>query len=445
MIVAKFGGSSMADADQLKKVKAILNSDSNRQVAVVSAAGKGIHNPVKLTDQLIHIYDLIQAGKDFSNALNEVWQRLDAVVEALDLDFPIHEELSNISKQINQLSYAELVSRGEYLTAHLLASYLKWPMIDAADFLVINSGQIDYQASKQRLMNITKHIEHCVIPGFYGVNAAGKIELLPRGGGDTSGAVVSNLVNAACYENWTDTNGILAVDPRIVDQPTKVNILSYDELQELSYLGVKVFNEEAVQPVRMKQIPIRIMNTNRPELGGTFVVTDKNSVDYKPEVAGIAGKQDQVILTVKQYQLSSHVDSVIALIRLVNNFHLKSTYSLSGDSISFVLSGVDEQKDIQDLVNQINANVNPDNIHVTERIAKVAVVSEAFCNRPRLVGKMIELLEANSIPVQQVIQTSDDIKVVFGVANADYQRAIECLYHEFFRKANVRSMVAVNS
>ncbi|UQS86207.1 aspartate kinase (plasmid) [Nicoliella spurrieriana] len=444
MIVAKFGGSSMADADQFKKVRQILNQNPKRRIAVVSAAGKGVNNPVKLTDQLIQIYNLIQAGEDYADQLNEVWHRIETIVNELDLSLSIHEELAAIAQNVQHMTYAELVSRGEYLTAKLLANYLGWPMIDSADFLVLNAGQVDYQQSRQRLLELGKHIEHCVISGFYGVDAENNITLLPRGGGDTSGAVVANLVNANCYENWTDTNGILAVDPRIVANPDKIDVLSYDELQELSYLGVKVFNEEAIQPVRMKQIPIRIMNTNQPQLGGTFVVTNKKNVADASTIAGVAGKQNQVILTVKKYQLSNSVNAIIDLIKVVNAFHFKSTYSLSGDSINFVLSGHIDQSTLDQLVTQIKNDIAPDAISLKTGVAKIAVVSESFYGRPKLVGKMIDLLESNGIRVQQVIQTSTDIKVVFGIANQDYQRAIKCLYQQFFRSSQVDARMIMN-
>ncbi|MBW1606025.1 aspartate kinase [Lactobacillus sp. Sy-1] len=444
MIVTKFGGSSMADASQLKKVKGILSQNPQRKIAVVSAAGKGTNNPVKLTDQLIEIYNLVHANKDYLGALDAVWDRIYSMVEELNLKLPVREEFDAIANQINQLTYAELVSRGEYLTAKLLSAYLGWPMVDSADFLVLNNGKVDYAQSKQRLLMLGKNIEHCVIPGFYGVDPDGEIALLPRGGGDTSGAVVANLVNAQCYENWTDTNGILAVDPRIVKNPAKVDVLSYDELQELSYLGVKVFNEEAIQPVRIKQIPIRIMNTNQPDLGGTFVVTSKQDFDYDSDIAGVAGKQNQAILSVKKYQLSNDVNAIIDLIKLVNANHLKSTYSLSGDSITFVLSGNVDSEMLDHLVARINAVVKPDNVSVKTGMAKIAVVSEAFYGRPKLVGKMIDLLEDNQIKVQQVIQTNSDIKVVFGIANKDYQRAIECLYKQFFRFEKQSSRLIVN-
>ncbi|MHA8263592.1 aspartate kinase [Lactobacillaceae bacterium Melli_B3] len=433
MIVAKFGGSSMADSDQFKKVKSIIKQNNQRRVVVVSAAGKGVNNPIKLTDQLIEVYQLARDGRDYATTLNQIWHRIQLIVDTLDLDIQIHDELANIAMRLTKLSYAELVSRGEYLTAQLLSAYLDWPMVDAADFLLIDNGRINFAESRRRLLTLTENVDHCVIPGFYGVNSSGAVALLPRGGGDTSGAAVANLVNARLYENWTDTNGILAVDPRIVSTPDKVDALSYDELQELSYLGVKVFNEEAVQPVRVKNIPIKIMNTNRPSQGGTLVVPNKDEAKCSNNVAGIAGKQDQVILTVKKYQLSSHVDAMVDLIKLVNSFNFKSTYSLSGDAISFVLSGVNDLPRVNQLVAQIRQLVDPDSIQVSDQIAKVAVVSEEFRRHPRVVGKMIELLEQNQIEVQQVIQTSDDIKVVFGISNQDYQKAIRCLYQRFFR------------
>ncbi|WP_429971363.1 aspartate kinase [Fructilactobacillus sp. Tb1] len=419
MKVAKFGGSSMADAQQFKKVKDIILSNPERQVVVVSAMGKGKNNPVKLTDQLINLAN----GEDnFADIKNRVAK----LVAALNLNVKIDDLLAPLKNK--HLDAAEIVSRGEFITATLMGAYLGWPMIDAAKFVTIDENGIDYQTLQAKLDELIKDVDHFIVPGFYGVNPAGEITLLQRGGGDTSGALVANLMDANVYENWTDTSGILQVDPRIIDDPHQIKELSFDELQELAYLGVQVFNSEAVQPVKMKGIPIHIKNTNRPDDAGTKVVLNRV---HPSQITGVAGKKNQTVITLKQYQLNRNLMAIAELIGKLNEQPYQFDYYQSGaDQINIVLNDISTTQ-LCEVVDMIQSEINLDlEIQVQSQVALVAIVSDELKSHPAMTGNFIADLDNSDIKVNSVFQATNDIKVVFGVANKDYQRTIAELYKQ---------------
>ncbi|WP_395319166.1 aspartate kinase [Fructilactobacillus frigidiflavus] len=427
MKVAKFGGSSMADAQQFQKVKQIILSDSDRKAVVVSAMGKGPHNPVKLTDQLIGLTQVTDEA-DYQAKFTEINQRIVTIADELKLAVNVEQLLTPLQSFNNHLSEAELVSRGEFITATLLSAYLGWPMLDAADFVTISAEDIDYQASAAKLNQLRKNVDHFIVPGFYGVNAQGKITLLQRGGGDTSGALVANLVDADTYENWTDTSGILQVDPRIIEHPRQIQELSFDELQELAYLGVQVFNSEAVQPVKMKGIPIQIKNTNQPQAQGTRVVLKRQ---HPAEITGVAGKKNQTVITLKQYQLNQNLLEIAGLLEKLKQQPFHFDYYQSGtDQINLVLNDIDTTQ-LCEVVAMIQAEIKLNlEIQVQSQVALVAIVSDALKSHPAMTGKFIADLDESEIKVNSVFQATNDIKVVFGVDNQDYQRTIAELYKQ---------------
>ncbi|WP_413627022.1 aspartate kinase [Fructilactobacillus vespulae] len=428
MIVAKFGGSSMADAEQFKKVKRIIESNPHRSAVVVSALGKSELEPVKLTDQLIKLSQLKSNKLQYQNELVKIEKRLADIKAALALNVDIVELLKPIQSPQNNLTEAEITSRGEYFTATLLADYLDWQMVDAADFISINNHQIDYDLSLKKLNQITNEKQHLIVPGFYARNEQQQITLLERGGGDTSGAILANLLDADLYENWTDTSGILQVDPRIINHSRKIYELTFDELQELAYLGIQVFNSAAIHPVKIKGIPIQIKNTNHPQDLGTRVVLQRA---HPTDITGFAGKQNQTIINLKQYQLNRDISAIAALINCLRsqNYNFEY-YQTAADQLTLIFNQIEDQElcNALDLIQQQFSNQLE--INVQNHIALVAIVSESLKQHPAMTGSFIDKLDQSDINVKSVFQATNDIKVVFGVNNCDYQNAIKMLYNQ---------------
>ncbi|EHO51766.1 aspartate kinase [Lentilactobacillus kisonensis] len=433
MKVAKFGGSSVADAGQFKKVREIVEANADRRVVVVSAAGKSATESIKVTDLLIEVEKLRDAGEDYRPVFKHIERRFVGIRDALGLNVAIENDLQKIEKRIENCSHDYLVSRGEFLTAKLMADFLGFQFIDAARFLVFDGHKVNYGESINRLRDFLSVNTQIVVPGFYGVDETGQIHIMARGGGDVSGAVLANLVDADLYENWTDVSGIKMADPRIVDHSRRINELTYDELQELSYMGVSVFQEEAIKPVEQRQIPIAILNTNHPEEDGTLVEKTVHR-DQDQLVTGVAGKKDYVIISIKKYQLNKRFDIMAKVFSEIQRFNVPFEYVSSGtDSFSFLV-----KKD--QLAGQLNAILTAlkkcdlDSVTLDQDVALVAAVSHELSERPANAGKILDFLNDSQIKVHLVIQEGSDIKVVFGVANKDYEKTIKKIYRNINSK-----------
>ncbi|AKP66250.1 aspartate kinase [Companilactobacillus ginsenosidimutans] len=431
MKVAKFGGSSVADANQFRKVKNIINSDSDRQVVVVSAAGKSSAEPVKVTDMLIKVEDALKQGIDYQPIFGHISARILKIRDDLNLDVNIEQDLDEIKSNLNECSHDYLVSRGEYLTAKLMANYLGYHFVDAKDIMIFDEDNFDYQESAVRLNSIYEKYQQIVVPGFYGANLDGSIHLMPRGGSDISGSILAKLLDANLYENWTDVSGILMADPRIVDHSKKIDVLTYDELQELTYMGFGVFQEEAVRPVREKQIPTKILNTNHPEEGGTLVVDSADKRLDDQFITGIAGKKNYTVITIKKYQLNKHIEVLQKVLAVLQKFHISINYVPSGnDSFSFLFQQADISNKLESIVLKLKNTCGLDSVEVNQDIALVAAVSLELSKRPAIAGKILDYLDNSLINVRLVIQEGSDIKVVFGVSNEDYEKTIAKIYRE---------------
>lgn len=431
MKVAKFGGSSVADAEQFKKVKNIVLADDQRNIVVVSAAGKSALESVKVTDLLIELEQALLKGTDYQPLFKKICQRIVKIKEDLQLNIPIEAELAKVKNNLHSCSYDYLISRGEYLTAKMMADYLGYYFVDAKDILIFDGDSIDYSSSAKRLQKIYHSHQHIVIPGFYGANEDGSIHLMPRGGSDISGSVVANLLDANMYENWTDVSGILMADPRIVDHSKKIDVLTYDELQELSYMGIGVFQEEAIRPVRQKGIPTKILNTNHPEEGGTMVVSAIKNTQDNQIVTGIAGKKNYVVITIKKYQLNRHIEILQKVLSIFQRFNISINYAPFGsDGFTFLCQHKEISKDLKVILNELKDSCNLDDVEVNQDIALVAAVSLQLSKRPAIAGKIMNYLDNSLIHVRFVFQEGSDIKIVFGVSNADYEKTIAHIYQE---------------
>ncbi|AQW21196.1 aspartate kinase [Lentilactobacillus curieae] len=428
MKVAKFGGSSVADAGQFKKVAKIVKSDPTRRIVVVSAAGKWQAQKIKVTDLLIDSFNANAKQEDFHQPFAIVRHRLVKIQSELGLTTKIEADLDEIEAKIPSATYDYVVSRGEYLTAKLMANYIGYSFIDAAKFITFRDGDVDLGASKRKLENEMLGSRFALVPGFYGADEAGNIKLMPRGGSDITGAIIANLVDADLYENWTDVSGVKVADPRIIDHSKKIDELTYSELQELSYMGISVFQEEAVEPVREKHIPIAILNTNAPSEGGTIVASSVIS-DKQQLVTGIAGKKNYVVISIKKHQLSRRMDILQSAIEVLSKFNVMPNFLPSGnDAVSFLIDFNQVEIDLDKIVSELKSKIDVDSVDLRKNIALVAAVSAKFSKHPAIAGKILEKLDKSDIDVHMVVQEGSDIKLVVGVDNDDYERTIRELY-----------------
>ncbi|MEJ6348861.1 aspartate kinase [Holzapfeliella sp. He02] len=435
MIIAKFGGSSLASAHQFNKVKGLVQNNPNRTHIVVSAMGKDEANPVKLTDELIALYDNRANDELAAEHFERIKARLLTLKKDLALTVNLDYQLEDFYRNLNHLSYAECVSRGEYFTAQLMAEYLGYQFVDAIDFLVLNQNQVDLKASQEKFAALNLQATPCVFPGFYGLDNHGHIQLMPRSGSDTSGSVIANLLNADLYENWTDVAGIKAADPRLIANPKRIEQLTYDELQELAYMGLSVFQEDAIKPIKDKHIKTVILDTNHPDALGTTIC------DYSSHqlITGLVGQQNHALVHIKKFSLNRDFSNFVEILQLLDNLSLRPSYTFSGkDHIDLVVSDEQLHQRKDELINHLHTLFSTDcQIELKEGISLIAAVSDKFSDKPYLVSDLIEQLNQNQIDVQFVNQSRTDVKVLFGVKNTDYLKALQLLYRYVEKKEKI--------
>ncbi|KRN03985.1 aspartate kinase [Holzapfeliella floricola] len=435
MIIAKFGGSSLAGAHQFNKVKSLVQNNPNRTHIVVSAMGKDEANPVKLTDELIALYDNRANDELAAEHFERIKVRLLTLKKDLALTVNLDYQLEDFYRNLNHLSYAECVSRGEYFTAQLMAEYLGYQFVDAIDFLVLNQNQVDLKSSQEKFAALNLQDTPCVFPGFYGLDNQGNMQLMPRSGSDTSGSVIANLLDADLYENWTDVAGIKAADPRLIDNPKRIEQLTYDELQELAYMGLSVFQEDAIKPIKDKNIPTRILDTNHPDALGTTICNEFSN----QLITGLVGQQNYTIIHIKKFSLSRDYSNFVEIFKLMSDLSLAVSYTFSGkDHIDLIVESSQLNKNKALLFDKLQTLFPTDcQITLKEDISLIAAVSDKFSAKPYLVSDLIEQLNQNEIDVQFVNQSSTDVKVLFGVKNDDYIKALQLLYNYVEKKEKI--------
>ena len=439
MKVVKFGGSSMADAGQYRKVRDILMADPERKVVVVSAAGKRFSGDHKLTDLLYLCYAHIQYGVDCSTIFDAIANRYIDIRDELGLTLPIEVDLELLKHRIDakEISQEELVSRGEYLSAKLMADYLGFQFIDAADWVKFNmDGTVNEDASYEALRSQVILGYGAVIPGFYGAMPDGTIHTFSRGGSDITGALAAAALDADVYENWTDVSGILMADPRIVDDPQAIPEVTYDELRELSYSGAQVLHEDSIFPVREKNIPVNIRNTNDPSAPGTMI-QEKFSGDHDPErfITGITGKKDFSIISLSKRGMSNQVGVLRKVLTVLERHGISVDYVPNGiDNVSVVLPTSSIEKELYTIMAEIKKEAQPDTLDVHHQIAVVAAVGRKMAFRPGLSGKIFAALGESGINIRMINQGPDELNIIFGVDNRDFKEAIRVLYNSFVTK-----------
>ena len=439
MKVVKFGGSSMADAGQYRKVRDILMADPERKVVVVSAAGKRFSGDHKLTDLLYLCYAHIQYGVDCSTIFDAIANRYIDIRDDLGLSLPIEVDLELLKHRIDakEISQEELVSRGEYLSAKLMADYLGFQFIDAADWVKFNmDGTVNEDASYEALRSQVILGYGAVIPGFYGAMPDGTIHTFSRGGSDITGALAAAALDADVYENWTDVSGILMADPRIVDDPQAIPEVTYDELRELSYSGAQVLHEDSIFPVREKNIPVNIRNTNDPSAPGTMI-QETFVGDHDPDrfITGITGKKDFSIISLSKRGMSNQVGVLRKVLTVLERHGISVDYVPNGiDNVSVVLPTSSIEKELYTIMAEIKKEAQPDTLDVHHQIAVVAAVGRKMAFRPGISGKIFAALGESGINIRMINQGPDELNIIFGVDNRDFKEAIRVLYNSFVTK-----------
>lgn len=439
MKVVKFGGSSMADAGQYRKVRDILMADPERKVVVVSAAGKRFSGDHKLTDLLYLCYAHIQYGVDCSTIFDAIANRYIDIRDDLGLSLPIEVDLELLKHRIDakEISQEELVSRGEYLSAKLMADYLGFQFIDAADWVKFNmDGTVNEKDSYEALRSQVILGYGAVIPGFYGTMPDGTIHTFSRGGSDITGALAAAALDADVYENWTDVSGILMADPRIVDDPQAIPEVTYDELRELSYSGAQVLHEDSIFPVREKNIPVNIRNTNDPSAPGTMIQA-AFAGDHDPDrfITGITGKKDFSIISLSKRGMSNQVGVLRKVLTVLERHGISVDYVPNGiDNVSVVLPTSSIEKELYTIMAEIKKEAQPDTLDVHHQIAVVAAVGRKMAFRPGISGKIFAALGESGINIRMINQGPDELNIIFGVDNRDFKEAIRVLYNSFVTK-----------
>ena len=439
MKVVKFGGSSMADAGQYRKVRDILMADKDRRVVVVSAAGKRFSGDHKLTDLLYLCHAHIQYGVDCSGIFDMIVSRYLDIRDELGLDLHLEPEFRELKRRVEEkaISQEELVSRGEYFSAKLMAAYLGFQFVDAADWVKFNmDGTVNQEASYEALRTHVISGYGAVIPGFYGAMPDGSIHTFSRGGSDITGALAAAALDAEVYENWTDVSGILMADPRIVENPQPIPEVTYDELRELSYSGAQVLHEDSIFPVREKNIPVNIRNTNDPEAPGTMI-RESFPEDADPEqfITGISGKPDFSIITMNKRGMTTQVGVLYKVLKVLVRHNISVDYVPNSiDNVSLVLPTKAIERDLYTIMSEIQQEAEPDSLEIRHNVAIVAAVGRKMASRPGISGRLFAALGESGINIRMINQGPSELNIIFGVDNKDFQEAIRVLYNSFVTK-----------
>lgn len=431
--VVKFGGSSLASAEQFKKVGNIIRADKERRYVVPSAPGKRFKEDTKVTDMLYGCYDLAEAGKSFDKELSAIKERYQEIIDGLQLELSLEKEFDTIEANFKAgagSNYA--ASRGEYLNGIIMAEYLGYEFVDSAQVIFFDEdGNFDADKTNREL---SKRLEEChcaVIPGFYGAMPDGTVKTFSRGGSDVTGSIVAKAAKVDVYENWTDVSGFLIADPRIIDNPEGIDVITYRELRELSYMGATVLHEDAIFPVRQEGIPINIRNTNAPEDNGTWIV-GSTCQKSKYVITGIAGKKGFCAVNIEKDMMNSEI-----------GFGKKVLQAFEENGISFehVPSGIDtmtvfvHQDEFMHKEQQVVAGIHrlakPDSIDIESDLALVAVVGRGMKSTRGTAGRIFSALAHKNVNVRMIDQGSSELNIIIGVANEDFETAIKAIYDIF--------------
>lgn len=433
--VVKFGGSSLADAKQIQKAAAIIQADPQRRYVVPSAPGKRFSGDTKVTDMLYACYALAEAGVEFQKELEAIQARYDDIIAGLGIQLSLADEFAVIAENFRKRAGKDYAaSRGEYLNGKVIAAYLGFPFVDAADVIFFQpNGSLDDQKTEEALRARLTDLENAVIPGFYGCGADGYVKTFSRGGSDVTGSIVAGAVKAALYENWTDVSGFLVADPRIVENPAVIRTITYTELRELSYMGASVLHEAAIFPVRAAGIPINIRNTNAPEEPGTMIVPDSSDEEVSAyTITGIAGKKQFTSINIHKDLMNSQIGFCRDVLSVLADHQIPLEHMPSSIDSMTVIVDTEHLKGIEEQIRtEIIKAVQPDSMDVEENIALIAVVGRGMCRTRGVAARIFAALAHARINVRMIDQGSSELNVIVAVKEADFEQAIRCIYDMF--------------
>lgn len=431
--VVKFGGSSLASAKQFKKVGDIIREDKSRRYVVPSAPGKRSDKDEKVTDMLYQCYEAASQGKSYNKILEKIRERYDEIIDGLNLNLNLDFEFSTIEENfLKKAGKDYAASRGEYLNGLVMAEYLGYEFIDAAEVIFFDAdGTFLADLTDKELGERLSHVDKAVIPGFYGAKQDGTIKTFSRGGSDITGSIVAKAIHADMYENWTDVSGFLVADPRIIKNPEVIETITYRELRELAYMGASVLHEDAIFPVRKEGIPINIRNTNKPEDKGTLIV---ESTCRKPNytITGIAGKKGFCSINIEKAMMNAEVGFGRKVLEVFERYGVSFEHMPSGiDTMTIFVHQSEFEEFEQSVIAGIHRAVEPDFIELESDLALIAVVGRGMKATRGTAGRIFSALAHSRVNVKMIDQGSSELNIIIGVKNADFEEAIKAIYDIF--------------
>ncbi len=432
--VVKFGGSSLASAEQFKKSADIIKAESSRRFVVPSAPGKRFSDDTKVTDLLISCYNKSVLGDDWNGDFEEIKSRYNDIIKGLGLTTDLSDEFAIIAENLKKGTTLDYVaSRGEYLNGIVLADYIGYEFVDAAEVIFFDeNGRFDASKTNLVMSERLSSKANAVVPGFYGSNPDGSIKTFSRGGSDVTGAIVARAVMADIYENWTDVSGFLMCDPRIVKNPRPIKVVTYRELRELSYMGASVLHEDSIFPVKLAGIPINIRNTNRPEDIGTLIVTSTDGYRTDDIITGIAGKKGFTIIRIEKDMMNQESGFGMRVLKVFADLDIPFEHLPSGiDTLCVVINSDDIKGRERDIINTIQKAVNPDNIDILTSLCLVAVVGRNMAGTPGTAARIFGSLAKEGINIRMIDQGSSELNIIIGVDEDAFTNAIQAIYNEF--------------
>lgn len=430
----KFGGSSLASAEQFKKVKNIILSEEERKFVVPSAPGKRFSDDIKVTDLLYRCHGEAKVGMDFTHTLDTIKSRYEEIIRGLDLDLSLDDEIAVIAENLKKgTSIDYIASRGEYLNGIVLAKCLGYEFIDSAEVILFDeNGKFLSEETNEKLSARLSTMDNAVLPGFYGSMPNGEVKTFSRGGSDVTGAILARAIRADVYENWTDVSGFLAADPRIVENPEVIEVITYKELRELSYMGAGVLHESVIFPVRKEGIPVNIRNTNAPEDKGTMIVESTCHVPGHT-ITGIAGKKGFASVNIDKDKMNSEVGFGRKVLEVFENNGISFEHMPSGIDTMTVFVNMEQFIPKEQLVlSQLHQAVHPDSIELEADLALIAVVGRGMKNSTGCASKIFKALAEANVNIKMIDQGSSEMNIIVGVRNSDFNNAIKAIYKAFF-------------
>ena len=432
--VVKFGGSSLADAERFRTVKQIVTSDPDRKFVVPSAPGKRFREDIKVTDLLYKCYSAVSRSMPMNEHFDRIIDRYTQIAEELGVDYDIMGMLIETrDAMLENVTPDYFASRGEYMNGRLLAAYLGWDFIDPAGFIKFDRhGTFASEWTNETLAEELEKHERAVIPGFYGSFPNGDVRTFPRGGSDITGAVVARAAGADVYENWTDVSGFLMCDPRIVENPKGIDLLTYRELRELSYMGAGVLQEDAIFPVHRAGIPTNIRNTYEPEHPGTMIVSDAKDRPNKYPITGIAGKRDFTMISIVKDMMNNELGFGRRVLQAAEELGISFEHLPTGiDTMCITIATSELDKKLNQFINRISELCQPDSIEVFNGMALIATVGRGMVSTPGNAAKIFTALYKAGVNVRMIDQGSSELNIIVGVANADFEKATAAIYGAF--------------